>query len=186
MWDCGIACTAMLAGLLYDDALPFFNDFDHANGLYPDDVLEVLDDLGIPCRSMHSLPKRQPALVAVNWRDEELGGHYVIWDPDRKQFLDPLHGLIGRRELLRLCRVEHIWSAGRKNMRQLVRARMAKIVAKELFEPFGPAAVGLGRTVDGNFIIEVRFVLEPTEQVRKITKVRGFPIHICIVNVVKK
>jgi hypothetical protein len=65
----------MLSGLLYDDVLPFFNDFDHDNGLFPDDVLEVIEDLGISCRSVCGLPKRQPALVAVSWTDEEFGGH---------------------------------------------------------------------------------------------------------------
>lgn len=176
----------MLAGLLYDDTLPFFNEFDHSGGLFPDDVLEVLDDLGVSCRSMSRLPKRQPALVAVTWHDETFGGHYIVWDPERGQFIDPLHGLIGRRELLRTCKIEHIWSTGRKNMRQLVKARMAKVLAKKLFEPFGPVAVGLGRTVDGDFTIEARFVSEPPSEARKITEAKGFPIQIRVVKVEKQ
>jgi hypothetical protein len=175
----------MLAGLMYDDALPFFKAFDHNNGLFPDDVLEVLDDLGIPCRPVRSLPKRQPALVAISWRDQDFGGHYVVWDPERGQFIDPLHGLIGRREFLRLCHVDHVWSTGKIHMRQLVKARAASAATKELFEPFGPVVVSLGRTVDGGFIIEVCFASEPPVQALKITEVRGFPI-VCVVDKSRK
>lgn len=174
----------MLSGLLYDDVLPFFNDFDHDNGLFPDDVLEVIEDLGISCRSVCGLPKRQPALVAVSWTDEEFGGHYVVWDPNRKQFIDPLHGLVGRRELLHLCKIEHIWSTGKKNMRQLVKAKVAKAVAKELFEPLGSMAVDLSRTANDNFVIGVWFDLDPPDEVYKIVKVKGFSI--CIHKVEKQ
>jgi hypothetical protein len=58
---------------------------------------------------------------------------------------------------------------------------MAKAIAKELFEPFGSVAVGLGRTVDGNFTIEVRFASDPSERAHQITEVRGFPIRICVI-----
>lgn len=167
----------MLAGLLYDDALPFFDGSDHSNGLYPDDVLGVLEDLGISCRSVQRLPRRQAALVAINWRDQDFGGHYVVWDPNRGQFIDPLHGLVGRRELLRACRIEHIWSVGKRNMRQFVKARAARAAAQRMFESLGPAAVGLRRE-GGDFAIEVRFASEPPEKAWKTKQVKGFPVII--------
>lgn len=175
-WDCGVACVAMLAGLLYDDALSLFAHFGHGSGLFPDDVLEVLEDLGLPAKAASGLPKRQPALVAVDWMEEGLSGHYVVWDPGRRQFLDPLHGLVGRRELLRLCRIEHVWTIGGRNMRRLVRARMAKALAKRVLGPFGPSAICLSRTDDG-FAIEVSFVSEPPKEARSVAEIGGFPVH---------
>jgi hypothetical protein len=70
-------------------------------------------------------------------------------------------------------------------MRQLVKARAASAATKELFEPFGPVVVSLGRTVDGGFIIEVCFASEPPVQALKITEVRGFPI-VCVVDKSRK
>lgn len=123
-WDCGIACIAMLAGLLYENVLPFFKDYDHKNGLFPEDVLEFLEDIGISYNAINKLPKRQPALVALDWKEGKLTGHYVVWDPIRKQFLDPLHGLIGRRKLLSLCKIDHIWSI--KKTKQLIGIKRQK------------------------------------------------------------
>jgi hypothetical protein len=176
----------MLAGLLYNDTLPFFNKLDHHNGLFPDDVLDVLDGLGIHCKSINKLPKRQPALVAIEWREKGFGGHFVVWDPIRKQFLDPLYGLIGQRDFLSLCNIEHIWSTGKQNMRQLVKARVAKVLAKELFKPFGNVAIGLGRMVNGNFTIQVRFASTPPKAAYQIKDVRGIPIEISVTGGVEK
>jgi len=173
----------MLAGLLYEDSLPFFKDMDHSCGLYPDDVLEILEGLGLPSREIRTLSRRQPALVAVEWRDMP-GGHYLVWDPRRKQFLDPLYGLLPRKDVLAHCRIEHIWSVGGRNMRQLVKARLAKVLAKELFEPFGSPAIGLGRQ-DGKFTIEVRFTEEPLPEARLITAVKGIPVRIWVVGKIK-
>lgn len=170
----------MLAGLLYDDALPFFAKIDHSNGLFPDDVLEMLEDLGISCRTVRGLPRRQPALVAVAWLDREFGGHYVVWDPERGQFLDPLHGLVGRREMMRLCKVEHIWSTSKGNMERFVKARLAKSAVEERFRAFKPEAIILGRTVDGGFVIEVHFASEPPEQARQTPSAGGVPVRICV------
>lgn len=169
----------MLAGLLYEDALSFFRHFDHSNGLFPDDVLEALDDLGIAYRLMSRLPKRQPALVAVGWREDGYSGHYMVWDPERGQLLDPTHGLIDRRDLSRFCVIEHIWATGKSNMRNFVRARMAKEFARRIFRPFGPTALGLSRTTD-SFVVEVSFASEPPAEVRAIVSVKGFPVHIRI------
>jgi len=174
----------MLAGLMYEDALSLFVHLDHSNGLFPDDVLEILDDLGLPTHDVSTLPKRQPALVAVDWKEEGFSGHYLVWDPRRGQFLDPLHGLVGRRDLLRLCRIEHIWTVGERNMRNLVKARVAKALAKELFEPFGPVSVGLYK-MPGRFQIEVRFASEPDGGAWKIMAVRGVPVHIEVVGATK-
>jgi len=171
--------VAMLTGLLYDDALPLFRGYNRSNGLFPENVLEVLDDLHMSCHPVRLLPKRQPALVAIEWRKEGLNGHFVVWDPDRGQFLDPRHGLIDRRELLCLCRIEHIWSVGKRGMRRLAAARMAKAVAQGLFEPFSPAAVVL-RVADDGFAIEVRFASDPPEEAHNILEVNNIPVHIII------
>jgi hypothetical protein len=68
-------------------------------------------------------------------------------------------------------------------MRNLVRARAAKALAKEMFKAFAPAAVGLSRIADG-FVIEVRFASEPPKEAREITAVRGFPVHIDIIGAI--
>jgi hypothetical protein len=115
-WDCGVACAAMLSGLLYDAVLPFFGRRGRRNGLFPDDILEILDDLDVSCQSVDKLPRRSPALVAIAWRKEGLSGHFVVWDPKRNQFLDPIYGLVDKDEMLRACRIEHIWSIAQRKM----------------------------------------------------------------------
>ncbi len=157
--------------------MPLFDHLDHANGLYPDDVLEVLEDLGVGCQGVAALPKRRPALVAVGWLSEGFCGHYMVWDPTRGQFLDPLHGLVGRRDLSKFCAIEHIWATGKANMRKVVKARLAKGMAKEVFAPFAPASVGLSKWEAG-FVIEVRFHEEPPPEARALKSIGGVPIHI--------
>lgn len=169
----------MLAGLLYEDSLSFFRSMDHSCGLFPDDVLEILEGLGLPGREVGSLPRRQPALVAVEWRDVP-GGHYLVWDPERRLFLDPLFGLLPRKDVLTHCRIDHIWSVGRKNMRRLVAARIAQALAKELLKPLGAAIVGLGQQADGGFIIEARFPEEPPAKAHAVKSIRGIPIHVLV------
>jgi hypothetical protein len=105
---CGIACFAMLAGLMYDDARKRFRKV--GDGLYPDDLLEVLDAAGIETCEVDRLPRKRAALVAIQWKDVGLAGHYLVWDPSRQQFLDPLHGIVNRQALLVCADIEHIWA----------------------------------------------------------------------------
>jgi hypothetical protein len=105
---CGIACFAMLVGLLYDDARTYFNRV--SDGMYPDDLLEALGGIGLEAEEVKRLPRKRAALVALQWKDESLGGHYVVWDPHRRQFLDPLHGLVERNDMLECADVDHIWA----------------------------------------------------------------------------
>lgn len=175
-----MACAAMLTGLLYDDILPFFSKCDHRGGLFPDDVIDVIESLGITCHKIQKLPKRQPALVAIEWSEKVFGGHFIVWDPKRKQFIDPTHGLVGCRKMLRTCRIEHIWSIGKKGMKELIKARMAKVVAEKYFQSFNPEAINLGRTTDGRFVINVRFVYEPPIEAQQILNVEGFATRLFV------
>lgn len=106
--DCGVACIAMLAGLMYEIVYSLIGR--PRGGAYPDDVLETLEELGFESREVAKLPKRGAALVAIHWKNEELSGHFVVWDARRRQFLDPLHGVIGQREMLKFAGMEHIWT----------------------------------------------------------------------------
>jgi hypothetical protein len=106
---CGIACFAMLVGLMYDDAKTYFDRV--SDGMYPDDLLEALDVAGIETCEVRRLPRKRAALVALQWKDSDLTGHYVVWDPARRQFLDPLHGVVDRQDLLDCAEIEHIWAA---------------------------------------------------------------------------
>lgn len=105
---CGIACFAMLVGLLYDDARSHFNRV--GDGMYPDDLLDTLDRAGLETDEVKRLPRKRAALVAIQWKDSDLSGHYVVWDPARQQFLDPLHGVVDRKSLLACAEIEHIWA----------------------------------------------------------------------------
>lgn len=109
--DCGVACVAMLAGLMYESVHSLIGR--PRGGAYPDDILETLEELGFEYREVPKLPKRGMALVAIHWKGEELSGHFVVWDSRRGQFLDPLHGVIGQREMLRCAGMEHIWKITR-------------------------------------------------------------------------
>ena len=105
---CGIACFAMLVGLMYDDAKTYFNRV--SDGMYPDDLLDALDVAGIEVSEVKHLPRKQAALVALQWNKSGLAGHYVVWDPSRRQFLDPLHGVVDRDDLMEFANIEHIWA----------------------------------------------------------------------------
>ena len=109
--DCGIACVAMLIGCMYESARQLFKDFGKRlrGGLYPDDIFEVLEEIGYDNEELIDLPKKGKALVAIQWKDSELSGHYVVWDAKRKQFLDPLHGVFNRKELKKFAYIENIW-----------------------------------------------------------------------------
>lgn len=107
--DCGVACIAMLSKRLYSEIISLFPHLKVKDGLYPDDVLEALEDLGYNYQEVSSLPKRGSALVAIEWKEKKISGHYVVWDSKRKQFLDPLHGVVKKREMLKFAQIEHTW-----------------------------------------------------------------------------
>ena len=107
--DCGIACIAMLSRRLYSEIVSLFPYLKAKDGLYPDDVLEALEDLGYNYKEVNNLPKRGSALVAIEWKEPKVSGHYVVWDSKRKQFLDPLHGVIKKKEMLKFAKIEHTW-----------------------------------------------------------------------------
>lgn len=108
--DCGIACVAMLTNRLYSEIIGIFPELKRRRGgLYPDDIFEVLDELGYSYREMKRLPRRGPALVAIEWKDPSLSGHYIVWDSKRRKFLDPLNGVMGKREMLKYAKIEYIW-----------------------------------------------------------------------------
>lgn len=108
--DCGIACVAMIVGELYDTSKSVFNVLGKTTrgGLYPEDVMEALEEFGYEPYDSNVLPKSGKALVAVQWYDKKLSGHYVVWDGKRRQFLDPLHGVFSKRELSRCAEIEWI------------------------------------------------------------------------------
>jgi hypothetical protein len=99
----------MLSKRLYGEIISLFPHLKVKGGLYPDDVLEALEDLGFNYQEMGKLPKRGSALIAIEWKEPKIDGHYVVWDSKRKQFLDPLHGVINRREMLKFAEIEHTW-----------------------------------------------------------------------------
>jgi len=120
--DCGVACMGMLAGYMYEDMASIVLSLGKTikGGMYPEDVLEVLEALGHYCVECKKLPSKGHALVALQWKDEGLSGHYVIWDNKRKQFLDPINGLIEKKELLKVAIIERIFKVSwrrRKNVK---------------------------------------------------------------------
>jgi len=109
--DCGVACAAMLVDKLYDDMAAIFNGLGMSTrrALYPDDLFEALEEVGFDYEEIDSLPKHGRALVAVQWKHKGLSGHYTVWDSKRKQFLDPRHGVMGKREMLKHASIEYMW-----------------------------------------------------------------------------
>lgn len=107
--DCGIACLAMLTGVLYDTIIDAYPHLKRKRiGLYEDEMLEILEDFGYSCDEIGSLPARSTALVAVDWKEND-AGHYIVWDAKRKQFLDPLYGLVDKNEMLKNVSIDYIW-----------------------------------------------------------------------------
>lgn len=114
--DCGVACIAMLTQHLYDEVVGEFPELGRMRGgLYPDKVIDILDSFGYDCNEMARLPQKGSALVAVQWKQLDLSGHYVVWDSKRRQFLDPKHGFINKRDMLRLANLELIWRTTKRN-----------------------------------------------------------------------
>ena len=108
--DCGVACVAMLVGHLYSEIIVLFPKLKRTKGgLFPDELFEIFEDLNFSYKENNVLPKKGRALVAISWNDKTLSGHYVVWDSVRKQFLDPTHGVINKRELLNLAKIDYIW-----------------------------------------------------------------------------
>jgi ABC-type bacteriocin/lantibiotic exporter with double-glycine peptidase domain len=109
--DCGIACVAMLTYSMYNKALGLFEAIGKSirGGLYPEDVIEVLEIYGYSVKQAEKLPKRGVALVTISWKKKDLPGHFVVWDSKRKQFLDPTFGLVNKKELLNCAKIDDIW-----------------------------------------------------------------------------
>lgn len=101
----------MLCGCLYAEMASIFRSKRKITrgGIYPDDMLDIIEDLGHSYVETEKLPAKGAALVAVKWKEPNLSGHYVVWDGKRRQFLDPLHGLINRDEFLTLADIDEIW-----------------------------------------------------------------------------
>jgi ABC-type bacteriocin/lantibiotic exporter with double-glycine peptidase domain len=113
--DCGIACIAMLTKHLYNEVIEQFPELKRSRGgLYPHVVVDILDSFGYDCNETYKLPQKGSALVAVQWKQPNLSGHYVVWDSKRRQFLDPQHGIINQREMLKLAEVELIWRINKR------------------------------------------------------------------------
>lgn len=105
--DCGIACVAMLVRRLYEDIVTLFPELVRRTGLHLDEITDVLDAFGYCCVESKSLP-RGVALIAIQWKNKRLSGHYVVWDGKRNQFLDPLHGIISKKNMLKVAKMEVI------------------------------------------------------------------------------
>lgn len=113
--DCGIACVAMLCGLMYDDVASLYYSFKKTTrgGIYPEDIFELLELVNCDCKEVEVLPAKGLALVAIQWKEPNTSGHYIVWDSKRGQFLDPLHGVVNKREMLKLADMEEIWKIKR-------------------------------------------------------------------------
>ena len=103
--DCGVACLAMLSGLLYEDAREILEY--KRGGLYPCELLEALEDMGFDCVESKRIPKANSALVALSWENGK--GHFGVWDHRRSKFLDPVYGVIKKQDLLDCVEIDHIW-----------------------------------------------------------------------------
>lgn len=116
--DCGIACVAMIVGELYETSKAIFSMLGKTirGGLYPEDVMEVLEEFGYSYNDATKLPKNGKALVAVQWTNQKLTGHFVVWDGKRKQFLDPLYGVFGKKEMLKHAEIEWIFKIIKEKM----------------------------------------------------------------------
>ena len=109
--DCGVACAAMVGDKLYGEVVAVLQalDISARYGISLDEMFELLEEFGYYCQEAQKLPVKGRALVTVQWKSEGLAGHYVVWDSKRKQFLDPLHGVVGRREMLKYAKIDSIW-----------------------------------------------------------------------------
>lgn len=109
--DCGVACAAMLGDRLYNDIVAVIQalGINASRGISLDQMFELLEELGCSCKEIKELPTKGRSLITIQWKKEDLSGHYVVWDGKRKQFLDPLHGLVNKREMLRFAKIESIW-----------------------------------------------------------------------------
>lgn len=109
--DCGIACAAMLSNRLYGEvaAISHALGISVKKGICLEEMFELLEELNYYCQETDKLPNRGRALVTIQWKEKELSGHYVVWDSKRRQFLDPLHGVVNKREMLKLAEIDSMW-----------------------------------------------------------------------------
>lgn len=109
--DCGIACAAMLSDRLYGYVFAFSQALGISvyKGMCLNQIFELLEELGCNYREAKALPSAGRALVAIQWKEDGFSGHYIVWDGKRKQFLDPLYGVINKKEMLKLAEIDSIW-----------------------------------------------------------------------------
>lgn len=110
--DCGIACAAMICDRLYGEVVAISQALGISigkNGIQLDKMFELLEEFNYNCCKVEELPGKGRALVAIHWKDNDLSGHYVVWDGKRGQFLDPLHGAINKREMMKFANIESLW-----------------------------------------------------------------------------
>lgn len=109
--DCGIACAAMLCDRLYGDVIAISQalGIKHKKGICLDEMFEIFEEFDRDYNEIFELPTKGRALLAVQWKEQDLSGHYIVWDSKRKQFLDPLYGIISKREMLKLIHIDSIW-----------------------------------------------------------------------------
>ena len=114
--DCGVACAAMLTDRLYGEMETLFKMLGKSvKSIYPDDVFEVIDEIGFNYNEVKELPNKGRALVALEWKTEGLTGHYVVWDSKRGMFLDPTYGVVGKRDMLSCATIDYIWKITRRS-----------------------------------------------------------------------
>jgi hypothetical protein len=106
----------MLTRQLYETVEELFKSGDRKTsrgGLFPEEMSELLCAFGFRCAPARKLPKRGQALVGIQWLEEGLSGHFIVWDAKRQQFLDPLHGVFDKEELDKCALIEEIWNVTR-------------------------------------------------------------------------
>ena len=109
--DCGIACIAMLIYDTYSKVWKVSKSLKKniAQGLFPEDVIEILEYFGFSAVNVKTLPRKGCALVTINWKKKNLSGHFIVWDGKRNQFLDPTFGVIDKKDMLESADIEEIW-----------------------------------------------------------------------------
>ena len=109
--DCGVACAAMLCDRLYGEVIAVAQalGINIKRGMFPEEMFELIEEFGKYCARIDKIPNIGRALIAIRWKQKTLSEHYVVWDAKRKQFLDPLHGVYGKREFFKFAEIDSIW-----------------------------------------------------------------------------
>lgn len=114
--DCGIACVAMLTGQLYDIIESLFRSVfrnSTKGGIYPEEMSDMFECFGFSFKPTKVVPKNEKALVGIQWK-KSYSGHYIVWDPKRKQFLDPICGVFTYNDLIKYATIQEMWIIKKK------------------------------------------------------------------------